>query len=1496
MASKKSVTPVGIQAPTGAYDKAFDLGVVYLYDANHPEWLYPVASAQVVAGSYKLSKTAFAELNGNAYKNDQPIPAGKYTLYATDTVDSGLIALKVIVSKYAGDVAGIDLVAEPSDVAPVVQTILGSKKNTDGTYTWGSSDSSSANKILIMNNAAVQVAFSTAMNRISIKDFIAINTADGTAVNGSWQVSPDWKTATFKPTTGTLAAGDYKITVHGKDKFPSDQVVKNVYNNPLTNTSEGYFTVDANSDTTAPSGTVELYQAGIPSIDTGSVDVSAAVRFSANELMDVSTLSLSATPSLGAKPTASYVGKDTNGSYVYEFTLGEPLKVNTAYTLTVSGGSDLAGNKMAALNYSFKTAPASTLSGITESADSATQNAQAQVKDVFGKWVRAMSDRNMAQVQSLMTGGYVYEYDASIEGIREEDLNADSRLTLNEFSAMLQSAFYGWELCGTTLVGEVTADIEVSGALAGMEFKLSATSTGTSQMCQQMSPQETMYAVLEQVNGAWYISRAAEGIDIRNKDLVLREVITPTSPAEGVTLTSNPATFEWQPMQGVTSYLLVVADDKGHGSMAVVVPSTTTAVAFADNTLNSTGLTNIADVSFLFDTGSGMFTPTPCVPTSTNVCTINSLDLLRAGATYKWEVMGLGSNTFESFKNGTYKNVFRDITALSPLRTYKNSGVYQELSWSLLSAAGTPVPYNDWYWAYDAGTTGTLTLKVKTPRSGTLNVYVSGTGFDSQAFAVNAGSTTSVTLDLYQGMNWVSMELDEGGVITLYDGFSVTTTGGIPPAIAISSVVDNSGVVYSGCGTSPCIDQWNYLVGTAANTVTISGLVDLNQAPGTSIIGVSNWNESGAYDYKEVSVSASGAFTVTMEVYGGDNWFNFYAYDIDWMYTGSSYLGINTTAGSVWTPPITVSLPTGVALMADYGGSQDWDASSDTDNQITLSGTLTAANTSYPAQYYISSDGYWESGNLAVSGTSFTLPVTLYHGWNWISIDDGSGHWYGVNIYTSAGVTPQRPVITSVAGQPFDINISEFVTVDASANGCTVTVSGTLGDSAGNTLLANWYGYDGVNYYYDLTNTLSASGGAFAVTLPVVGTGVDGYNYFDLYDSQYNYAGAVVYETSGCTYTPPINNITSVSVNNGDSVASFIADGYGGYDVALATGAATALTAAGANSKVGKTITGSLYSCGTYQTLDVLSASDGSWSLGQFTLYDGYNYIAIDDGYNSSYVSVTTSNGVVAPAPIDLVSSVPAPTLLNWSDCYGASYNVDMGGATTLTVNGVLNLTPGGQGSYDIGGTSDSFTADASGNFSISVQVVNGYNYLYIYDADWNSYYVEIYVTNGYTPPPALLINSPLHDATLPAGAFTVSGQIDSSQWSSVPTEYYAWTYDAATGGYVDYSTDTTMQATYGYLPITVDGSGNFSFSAEILDTTNYTELYVHAYDPVTGNNHGNVIYVNNVAAYADSYWKPGARPAAKSVAKSTVATERRLKRMAAVQAKARDIKRKLRR
>lgn len=1446
MAAKQSSSGLRAALLAPAQAAAFTSGTVYLYNSDHPEWLAPVSSSPTdSAGAYSMSKLENAAANGGAYKDGDPIPAGNYTLLAfksggfdpiLGTTTTALVAVQTVVNKFEGTVAVSDLVAQESVALPTVTAMIGLKQNTDGTQTWGSAATN------FPGNAAIQVNFSSAMSRGSLTNGIVISPA----VSGKWSLSSDWTTATFYPDAGVTFTPNtvYTITVKGSDSGAA-AAVKNVYGNALAKTAVGTFTATA-VDTIAPTA---IFVSPTTAQLANAVDVTLPIRIGSNKQLDVNGLTLdgkvAGVSSLGAKPGVLYVGYDTASSlYVYEFILGSPMQLGTTYDLTISGGKGLNGKAMNTLTGTIQTKSAAATTGVDAAASVATQSAQASVKSVFGNWVRAFNDRNITQLQSVMSGDFYFE-DKNTDP--QSDLNKDGRLSLAEFSDMLtKNAFPQWEFCGTVVTGDVVGNINVVGNNADFEFKLVGTSSKTSQACLNSLPTDAFYATVQNVNGAWTIVRASSGIDTRSKTITfpnLIDTLTLTQSQTGGVVTiadggqavlpyipgatgpdAYPITWSWGATTGVSSYVLVRMDarDPQNGA-ACAFKSTVTSFISGSGCVASGGKDVSAKFGFNNNKGPAMM----------------PANFLVDGGQYYWEVIGLGTVTTSTIAAKTSQELLKDITAISAMQSFNIAGTYKELVAQVYggaTATGTPLKFSTLFNGYDAGAANQVTLTVTTGNTTATTGYLQVSGYSNKSYPLTfASGIATVTVDLYQGDNWISVS-DMSG---LNANFGVTTTGGLQPVVKITSIKDQNLAVITG-------DAWKYYKATGATRITVAGTVDTITYPNITTVDVNVWNDtSAAYSYVSAPVTG-GTFTATLDIYKGDNWVNVGSGFMDtatntWVWNGD-HAGVNTDTGTVWVPNISITSVTTATLSNDYGQSSDWDASLDADGVVTIAGKFKVPKN---GTYNINSDGGYSNGTLVVlADGSFSLDVTLFKGWNYVSFQDSNYNWYGVNIDTTTAKAAVKPTVTTVNGVAPTVTLAGGSTV--SVSGCSATVVGTA--KAG-SLNVNWNGFDGTTYNYESQNlTLTgAEPAAFSFNVPLVG-GVGSYNNVDIWDASNGWTSVKVTTSSACTYAAPVIALTGVL----DSAALAVAQDMSGNYLA---GASSTVTITGTSSRAGRTINASAYACSSksYSTTSSSVANlSGTydWSI-SVPVYDGGNYIYVSDGWSSNVsVNVNTTNTLLATAPL---TAAVSPGTVTYAGTCGYN-NWDAGAATSVTITGTTTA-PDGTGTYtDASGANQTFTITGGVYTIANVALYNGSNYISISDTKYNYQSVYISTTNGVPKPIYVDITAPTNTSgTAVTGVQTVTGTVSDPTASGYkPTIVNATVgvYDALTWTwtYTYYSSDATEQSMYGKQAMTYTAStGTFSISG-----VDFTGKYV--YVDVSANDNVNYKYHNMTKYYNDGW------------------------------------------
>lgn len=1512
------ITGLNMKLNAGLYATAFSDATVDMYDADHPEWLFPVATGQTASdGSYTLSSmTNSAKNQGATYKDGDPIPAGSYTLVAYSGFGLGqkpTVAVQSIVQNFEGTIPNVDFEILPSDVAPAVIYMFGSSKVIDdqGNDTWGSQTTN------YPANAAIQVTFSMPMWRDSLAAGVAISPA----VAGRWSLSADWLTATYYLDPGVeMTLGQiYTVTVYGEDQLSSHEKVLNVYGNSIKKTAYGKFKASA-ADSISP--TVQWNSPTV--IEMGElVDVTQPFRIESNELLDVNGINLRGIGSklgpdgnpvtIGVKPGVLFLGKNAAGLYVYEFMLGEPLALDTSYSLSVSGGKDLSGHTMNTLTGSIRTNDAANTLGIDPNASPDIQNMQAQVKSVFGRWVRAMNDRNLGQWQNVLSGEFYLEYDSSRGIDTTADINRDGRFSFGEFSDMLYSrGFPAWDYCGTILTGLIAPtgipiNVVPSSMTADFDFKLTATNIVNSQQCADAAPKETFYATVKYKNGGWRIVRASEGIDTRDKEINKPDLITThlyeQTPVlgfwtnkneifDGVQFSKIPddqelrGKFTWDSVSGVNTYVLIVADERD--------PKNGMAIALSNNvTSYITGSTNdpFANIA-----STGALDLSSKFGFSKDHTTFAFGD----GGRYYWEVVGFGSATSIAdptnpndpnfIGNKVIGDLLKDITATSMVKRFVMPGIYYDIIVQVragTSLSSTPITYDAGLGGYDLGNAYQATLSIQTKPSATsgflavwgsqLKVYPTVT-FTSVS---GAPATATQTVTLYNGSNDIYIyDIPYESYVAVYGNtqpiprFKIVTAGGMPPVINVWEVKDDNGNTLSG-------DKWHYYQAPGAKKVSIMGAV--------SDMAINRLNINVRNEYgPQYSVSSMPTNSST-----GDNIF-----DTTWLttsptppdldiYNGTNYIDIRssgdtqyyaslivyTDTGSTWVPPITIDSITALndsgttKKNSDYSNSADWEAAlgSSSNYTVTITGKFKTPGTGSYNTW--SKDGGGSSWGSLVSDEAtgtFSFTALLYTGWNDVSIWDPSnnnGYWLHINT-NETGKPIVKPTIMTINGASYN-GSGTFATTQCSA---TITATAEPGKT-----YVYWSGNDGSSSYYESQyfQNLSSPPTTFSFVVPLVSTtaGATGNssNVISIQDSNYRSAGVSITTTGNCPYTSPTSGLTEVRNASGTPIP--LSGNY--YDA----GVSATITLVGNTNRPGSTVTASLNVCNQDENYSATADGSGNWTISDIRVYGtaggSWLYISGPGYYGNIYV--TSSNTQTFTPRLQItnayVSGTTTSIALTTNAC-GYSY-WDAGSASSIDIvgkSGFLN----GTGNYtDTLNRNFPLTVSSSGTFSISgVPVYNGSDnrvYINFYNDPAGAAYHNMYITstNPEVKPQFVTITSPYHGQTGVTGSQTVSGTITDPTGSGFSVgSCYAYIYSVQAGAWSYYSTRSNS----GYLPMTC-GSSSFSIpNVDFGDGTQYTLIEVYAYDSSTGQNHYDEIYVN-ATGYPHTYGKPGAAsPAAETV------------------------------
>jgi hypothetical protein len=776
------------------------------------------------------------------------------------------------------------------------------------------------------------------------------------------------------------------------------------------------------------------------------------------------------------------------------------------------------------------------------------------------------------------------------------------------------------------------------------------------------------------------------------------------------------------------------------------------------------------------------------------------------------------------------------------------------------SPSAIPAKYDAGLGGYDLGNAYQATLTIQTRPTATWGlVAVWGSQLKFEEFQFVNGTYTK-TVTLYNGMNNIyiydSQEVLNAEGDNPRPRFRILTAQGMPPVINIWEVKDDTGNTLSG-------DKWHYYSAPGAKKVGITGAV--------SDMAVSNLNVSVKNEFgPQYSVSS-----LPTDSSSGDNMFTTAALttsptppDLD-IYQGTNYIDLNyrsgstqyfaslivyTDTGSVWVPPITITSITApnstITKLNDYGTSADWDASlgSGSDYTATITGTFKTPGVGNYSTW--SKDGGGSSwGSLVSDGSgNFSFTVLLYAGWNDVSLRDPSGNnGYRFQINTNAtGKAIIKPAVMTINGASYN-GSGTFTTTQCSA---TITATAEPGKMS-----INWQGNDGASSYYEYQDFQNLSGPPtpFSFVVPLVSTAAgatgNSSNVVSIQDSNYRSTGVAITTTGNCSYTPPATSLTEVRDSNNILLTASVND----YDA----GSSATVTIKGTTNRPGATITASYYVCNEYETYTTTADGNGNWTIAGtgINLYGGGGWINISGpgAWIQKYIR-TTSNLL----PVTRLSAGVAGSTPMSNSCGQSSW--DVGGSTAITITGTTALQ-NGTGSYtDALNSIHQFTIK-NGQFTLSnVPVYTGSNQIWINiynDPQGSSSHVlNLTALNTVVKPQYVTITSLTSGGTY-TGTLAISGTVtdaNASGFNVANATITASIYYGPTNE--NYSNDSWYQQQYGYLPITYNSNGVFSFNYDF-QSSYCTYIRVNAWDKNTGETHYEEMYVNCINPH--TYAKPGA-------------------------------------
>ncbi|MDH5231908.1 MAG: hypothetical protein OEY38_17745, partial [Gammaproteobacteria bacterium] len=1175
--------------------------------------------------------------------------------------------------------------------------------------------------------------------------------------------------------------------------------------------------------------TVGMYSPSLAEIGS-PIKPTKPLQVSSNEKLDVSTIKLGLTPSLGAQPGVKYTKKD-GALYVYEFILDGSLAPGTTYDGSVTGGEDLAGNLMNPFTFSFSTEAVADITGLDTSLATSTDtelvSASIDVIDAFDKWQRALTNKDLGQLTSIMTGDFIFEPNPA-EGTSHADVNFDGVLSLTEFKDMMKQGFLMWEQCSTTLTATIVenAAVDTSTGEASVVFSLSGTSTNTSYECSDANMEPSnIYVSLREENGAWLIYRVSDGFDSRGEPITYKPSVAIVEPANGSYWYLNndgppmvcadpswdmndgsldpancssliPGKLEWQEVANASAYILIIRSVTNEGDGFAMALAPTNKLDFAD----PGSFENGAKVDQMFGF-NGNFEPIP-------------------GEILTWQIAALEQNTVNAIKNGRNTDLSTDILAMSKQQRLKLWGEYRPLviriyadtnnDGAYTDGTDTLISYSDFIGGYDAGSANNVIIQVDSPNpklfprdtdnDGTNDqpdinydgvVDVPELGVEAHGFSHHIVSspfdltatvpTAQVVLSLDRGFNEVqlfdmSMLVDCGAGCSYLEQdwgnsmrkfFRITTSVGNAPPVTISAIAD-------GTVTNGTLDTYGfYNSSTGTTTITVTGTA--KDAAGVLLnnvkLNINAYNDRiGGNSFTTAQTDAVGVFTFTMDIYEGHNWINI-GQECGPNGCGLQYsFGVYTDTGAVWVPPIEISGVTETAGTATLTATETWgngaryDASTLGTDTITISGNMINGQIPEGTDCYsgdssgcpwwdVGSDGGWQGGNLTVQPNGdFSIEVDLYTGYNHVNIRDSKGNSHHIEVYTTAGYPVIKPSIVAYSTDS-GANWTPYTSGVIQVSTCSVTLKG---EAEHGELRAWWNGSythatNGPQYFWEERfrvvddshgddNNATDGKGYFEFTMPVT-SGTNARNNIDINDAKWRWLGLSLSTTGSCEFTPPVMTFTDIQDGTGTTLSPDLTNpGYTWVDGSVVTTATVKIVG---TTDPNRDVKAEAWVCGRQKVYEMTSdATTGAFTL-DVNVYQGGNGINITDGYNYWSVDLQNVNNNQTPVPtisVGVTGTMPdtsAATITpNWSDCSYAS--MDVGGAQSVTLTG-QTIGSDGTGNFDVNGVRGTFTI-TGGNFTINLSSAEGlyigFNRVQIYDAQWNTYGLELQNANSGTPAP----------------------------------------------------------------------------------------------------------------------------------------------------------------
>jgi len=1259
-------------------EKAISGISVQMFDADKPEWLYPIAAATSTGaeGAFKLDTLVNGADNGTtespAYKDGVAVPSGKYTIVAvgqdcsdksatdetfpfpdpTDTVCDGnsyriVVGIQAVVKEFAGDITGNDLSVQSSSGRPQVVSIVGKRTNdldpeSDGSYLLTG----------IKANGNIQIVFNAAMKRSKTPTAIKLM-VDATEISGVWKMSPDLTIATFYPDADLVEGTTYTLTVDSNN-------ASNYYGNSLSSDFVATFAAEA-KDVFAPNADNVK-----PNHASTDVDLVETIAIQFNEPIDISNLLVTSSAAkdgvttlngLGARPAVRPLGDNW-----YQIIPANPLQLDAFYELTVSGVTDLAGNSMIDKTWQFTTiAQSQGVLPIDENStpeDIAQATTQSEVKSIIANWVSAINNSDQGMFGSLLAADFVMEYNQDGVCSRQpsdvctHDADRSNNLDFDEFMNFIDAWFSqndqmdGWtgDEAGLHIVGNVPASedaaligqeikVDIAAGSAAFEFNLDYEKADGTSASPAGEGTIKLFLALKSINGAWVITTIGDREIGPERDASsISELQTATldgAPVGPLAEATRNITFDFVPVAGASSYAVILNDlndPSGSTGWIAVVDAGSLTMNGASATVN---YSTIADV----DPADGALV----ILGGNNGPFEREVGQLQDGGSYGWTVVAFSTITATDFVNMT-KDPESDITAWSSFNEFSIGGqLVQDLTVTLTDGT-SPLAFDTNSDAFTAGEVDTITIDISSTGKTEGKIFVYGQYYGEKSFTFDSSGLATVEVGVYEGYNWIDIT---DGVNWWYassgsNNVYVANGGGIQPtAMVVTGVATTDGTTETAVVRADGqyrVDGDKLIVeGTATAGANVYAYANGIAADGKDVWG----------NYSTTADTTTGTFTFELPIYKGWNWISVYDDFGNWANVdvfnsgaGATYVdpfsgvAVTTTDDSAVSPFPAGTVITGAGAPYDGMVFNDRDVFVvDTPATVNITGATVETRDGW--WYMNNADfGAYFDGIMFVNDSGlFNFPLQVYSGENWIDLNDANWNWKGITVINLNTAVKAPHEITGVLDSDGttlgDIGKNDWGDreVDA-ATSCAVTIEGSSPASANRTIYGDVWTNDpatGVSSSSIFETTADADGN-YSATIDIY----RGENWVNVNDANWIWQNVLV--KSNCDNEPVGLDVTGVfegfSTTLVTKVLEFPDDPYS-YEYYTTMGSSVTIDGF---AKPDATVRVNVNGVG-FRQVSTTADAEGAFSVEVILLPDT-NWIDVEDGGNWRFLEIRTMGGL----------------------------------------------------------------------------------------------------------------------------------------------------------------------------------------------------------------------------------------------------------------------------